>query len=166
MNNGNNMHTLSLYVANKPGVLARIAQTFARRGFNIDSLVVSASMDGKYSRMTIAAKGNPENLDQIIKQASKLIDVMHCVDHGNADVVSKEMALIKVGVGADARPEVLQIAEHFGCRVVDLTETSLIVMVTGDSDKLDALVRMFQKHPIIEMVRTGKVIMARGEDAT
>lgn len=159
-------HTISLYVANKPGVLARIAQVFARRGFNIDSLVVSSAIDGNYSRMTISAKGNPEGLDQIIKQAAKLIDVIHCIDHSEEDVVSKEMALIKVGVDSERRPDVLQLVEHFGCKVVDFTETSLILMVTGDSGKLDALIRMLQQFRIIELVRTGKVIMARGESET
>ncbi len=159
-------HTISLYVANKPGVLARIAQVFARRGFNIDSLVVSSAIDGNYSRMTISAKGNLDGLDQIIKQASKLIDVIHCIDHSDEDIVTKEMALIKVGVDSDGRPEVLQLVEHFGCKVVDFTEASLILMVTGDSGKLDALVRMLQQFRIIELVRTGKVIMARGESET
>lgn len=86
-NEANALHTISLYVANKPGVLARIAQVFARRGFNIDSLVVSSAADGQYSRMTISAKGNPDGLDQIIKQASKLIDVLHCIDHSDENVV-------------------------------------------------------------------------------
>ena len=164
--NPNDLHTISLYVANKPGVLARIAQVFARRGFNIDSLVVSSAMDGNYSRMTISAKGNPEGLDQIIKQASKLIDVLHCIDHTEENVVGKEMALIKVGVDSEGRPEVLQLVEHFGCKVVDFTESSLILMVTGDSGKLDALIKMLGRFRVIELVRTGKVIMARGDEVT
>lgn len=166
MMHSNDVHTISLYVANKPGVLARIAQVFARRGFNIDSLVVSSAMDGQYSRMTISAKGNPEGLDQIIKQAAKLIDVIHCVDHSDEATVIKELALVKMGVTADARAEVLQLVEHFGCKVVDFTESSLILMATGDSDKLDALIRMLKKFKIIELVRTGRVIMARGDEVT
>ncbi len=166
MNNTNDMHTISLYVANKPGVLARIAQVFARRGFNIDSLVVSPAMDGHYSRMTITAQGNPDGLDQIIKHSSKLIDVLHCFDHSGENVVSKELALIKIGVEAAFRSEVLQVVEHFGCKVVDFTESSLIIMVTGDTDKLDALIRMLAKFRVIELVRTGKVIMVRGEEVT
>ncbi len=164
--NSNDLHTISLYVSNKPGVLARIAQVFARRGFNIDSLVVSSAIDGNYSRMTISAKGNPEGLDQIIKQASKLIDVLHCIDHSQESVVSKEMALIKIGVDSEGRPEVLQLVEHFGCKVVDFTESSLILMVTGDSGKLDALIKMLGRFRVIELVRTGKVIMARGDEVT
>ncbi len=164
--NDTQTHTISMYVANKPGVLARIAQVFARRGFNIDSLVVSSAGDGDYSRMTIAAKGNPEGLDQIIKQANKLVDVLHCFDHTGENAVVKELALIKIGVGSEQRTDVLQVAEHFGCKTVDLTDTSMILMATGDTDKLDALVGMLQKYRIIELVRTGKVVMARGDEVT
>ena len=94
--NREDMHTLSVYVANQPGVLARIAQVFARRGYNIDSLVVSSSRDGKFSRMTITAKGNPEGLDQIIAQVNKLVDVIRCVDHTGENAVVRELALMKV----------------------------------------------------------------------
>lgn len=160
------IHTLSVYVANKPGVLARVAQVFARRGYNIDSLVVSPSQDGRYSRMTIAAKGSVEGLDQIIKQVGKLVDVVHCTDHAFDDAVVKELALIKVGAGADTRTAALQIAEHFGAKTVDLTETSMIVMVTGNSDKVDACIDMLKKFGVIELVRTGKVLMARGDRET
>jgi acetolactate synthase I/III small subunit len=166
MNEVSDTHTISLYVANKPGVLARIAQVFARRGFNIDSLVVSSALDGDYSRMTVTAKGNIENLDQIIKQVSKLIDVIHCLDHTSQNVVSKEMALVKVMADSEERTEVLQIADHFNCKTVDLTDVSMIIMATGDTEKVDAFVGMMQKYKIVEIVRTGKVIMARGQDAT
>ena len=160
------LHTLSVFVANKPGVLARIAQVFARRGFNIDSLVVSASMDGKYSRMTITALGDPENLDQIIMQVSKLVDVIHCIDHSDDNAVVRELALIKVSADLQERTEILQIVEHFGCKTVDLTEKSLIVMGYGDSGKIDALVEMLRSYRVVELVRTGKVLMARGDQAT
>jgi acetolactate synthase-1/3 small subunit len=164
--NGNGLHTLGVYVSDKPGVLARIAQVFARRGFNINSLVVSPSMDGCFSRMTITAKGDPAGLDQIIQALRKLIDVVHCVDHTGEDVVLKELALIKLAVLAESRAEALQIIDHFGGKTVDLTERSLIVMATGNSDKLDALVALLKKFKIIELVRTGKVVMARGEEET
>ena len=157
------LHTLSVYVANKPGVLARVAQCFARRGYNIESLVVSPAMDGHFSRMTIGCSGNPEGLDQIIKQLSKLIDVLRCIDHTDDDAVTKELAMIKIGISAEERPEALQIGEHFGCKVVDLTEVSMILMCTGNSDKIDALIKMLKKFKLIELVRTGKVVMARGE---
>lgn len=160
------IHTLSVYVTNKPGVLARIAQCFARRGFNIESLVVSPGMDGEFSRMTIGVTGNPEGLDQIIKQVSKLIDVLRCVDHTGDESVIKELAMIKVGVNAAGRSEVLQVGEHFGCKAMDLTETSMILMCTGNSEKIDALIQMLRKFKLIELVRTGKVVMSRGDQMT
>lgn len=159
-------HTISVYVANRPGVLARIAQVFARRGFNIDSLVVSPSMEGRYSRMTIAAIGSPEGLEQIILQLSKLVDVIHCVDHAMDTAVIRELALVKLRIDAEQRAEALQVCEHFSAKTVDLTETSMIVMVTGHSEKLDACINMFKKFEMVELVRTGKVVMARGDEAT
>jgi acetolactate synthase-1/3 small subunit len=160
------MHTLSVYVANKPGVLARIAQVFARRGFNIESLVVSPAVDGHFSRMTISCSGDPEGLEQIIKQLSKLIDVLHCIDHTYDESVTKEMGLIKIEVDSEGRSEALQIAEHYGCKTVDLTPDSMILQVVGNPDKIDALEEMITKFKIIELVRTGKVVMSRGSQIT
>ncbi|MDA0577285.1 MAG: acetolactate synthase small subunit, partial [Verrucomicrobia bacterium] len=148
-----------MYVANKPGVLARIAQVFARRGYNIESLVVSSSMDGAYSRMTITAKGSADGLDQIMRQVAKLVDVIHCTDHSLDEAVVREMALIKVAVSAGDRAEALQICEHFAGKTVDLAEESMIVQITGDSDKLDAAVGMLAIAPISLRVQTGKVLM-------
>jgi len=160
------IHTLSVYVSNKPGVLARIAQVFARRGFNIESLVVSPAMDGKFSRMTIGISGNPGMLDQIIKQVSKLIDVISCKDHTGDEAVVRELALVKIRCGADRRAEALQIVEHFSCKTVDLTDKSMIIMATGASDKVDAFVRMIKAFDVVELVRTGKVLMVRGDQPT
>jgi acetolactate synthase-1/3 small subunit len=160
------VHTISVYVTNKPGVLARIAQIFARRGFNIDSLVVSPSVDGRYSRMTIASQGSSEGLEQIILQVSKLVDVMHCMDHVMNESIVREMALAKLRVSSDQRTEALQICEHFGGKTVDLTPTAMTIMVTGPSDKLDACIDMLRQFEIIELVRTGKVVMARGDEVT
>ncbi|MEN7973238.1 MAG: acetolactate synthase small subunit [Verrucomicrobiota bacterium] len=160
------MHTLSVYVSNKPGALARIAQVFARRGFNIESLVVSPAIDGHFSRMTITCSGDPEGLDQIIKQMMKLVDVLHCIDHTYDKSVMKEMGLVKISVDAEGRSEALQIAEHFGCKTVDLTPESMILQVVGDPAKIDALEEMIQKFRIVELVRTGKVVMSRGQEMT
>jgi acetolactate synthase-1/3 small subunit len=166
LNSNKAMHTLSVYVANKPGVLARIAQVFARRGFNIESLVVSPAVDGHFSRMTISCSGDPEGLEQIIKQLSKLIDVLHCIDHTYDESVTKEMGLIKIEVDSEGRSEALQIAEHYGCKTVDLTPDSMILQVVGNPDKIDALEEMITKFKIIELVRTGKVVMSRGSQIT
>lgn len=163
---GGPMHTLSILVNNEPGVLMRICQVFSRRGFNIDSLVVSQGRDPSFSRMTIGISGDPSGLHQIIMQVNKLIDVIHCFEHTSNDSVTKEMVLIKILCSADDRSGALQITEHFGGKTVDLTPSSMVVMITGDSPKVDAAVTMFSQYEIIETVRTGKVVMARGEQPT
>jgi acetolactate synthase-1/3 small subunit len=165
-NNSISQHTLSVYVANKPGVLSRIAQTFARRGYNIESLVVSSGRSEQFSRMTIGVSGDPDMLEQIIKQLMKLIDVVHCKDHTFDDSVVKELGLVKMLCSPQERSEALQIAEHFGCKTVDLTKTSMILMITGSSQKIDALMEVLSKFEVIELVRTGKVVMARGGSTT
>lgn len=159
-------HTISVYVANKPGVLVRVAQVFARRAFNIDSLVVSPAVDGDYSRMTITAKGESEILENIIKSVNRLVDVVHVAEHDGAGVLEKELALIKIAVDAGSRTEVLQIVEHFKAQTIDFSDESLVIQVTGNSDKLDAMVGMLKRHGIREIVRTGKVLMARGLETT
>jgi acetolactate synthase I/III small subunit len=159
-------HNLSIYVANRPGALVRIAQAFSRRGFNIESLVVSPGATGDFSRMTITAKGDEAGLEQIIMQCSKLIDVMACREHNDEEVVMREMALVKVAVEPSQRSEVLQVADHFRAKTVDLSDKSIVLEATGSSEKLDAMVNLLRKFKIIELVRTGKVIMARGERET
>jgi acetolactate synthase I/III small subunit len=159
-------HTLSTLVNNQPGVLMRICQVFSRRGFNIDSLVVSEGRNPNFSRMTIGISGDPQGLGQIIMQVNKLIDVVHCFEHTSENSVTKEMILIKINCTPEERSQALQITEHFGGKTVDLTPISMIVMIQGDSHKVDAAVAMFSQFNIIETVRTGKVVMARGEQPT
>ncbi|MFK7850247.1 MAG: acetolactate synthase small subunit [Akkermansiaceae bacterium] len=166
VNLGGSGHTLSILVNNQPGVLMRICQVFSRRGFNIDSLVVSQGRDPSFSRMTIGITGDPAGLEQIIKQVGKLIDVMHCYEHTSSTSVTKEMILIKILCSSDDRSGALQVTEHFGGKTVDLTPSSMVVMINGDSPKIDAAVTMFSQYEIIETVRTGKVVMARGEQPT
>ena len=148
-------HSISLLVANRPGVLVRIALVFSRRGYNIDSLVVSPTLDPNFSRMNIIAHGNPEILMQIIKQL-----------HTGTDAVEKELALIKVRCTPDQRTEILQLCDHFHANTVDMTATSMIIQITGNSMKVDTLKSLLQKFEIVEYIRTGKVIMLRGEDKT
>lgn len=161
-----NTHTLSVFVSNKPGVLGRICAVFSRRGYNIDSLVVSQGRDARYSRMTIGISGDPAGLEQIVLQVNKLIDVMHCTEHNDRDAVVREMILIKIAAKAADRTEALQIIEHYAGKTVDMHEDSLIAMITGNTDKIDAALRMLGKFEIIETVRTGKVVMARGTTET
>lgn len=159
-------HSISLLVANKPGVLVRISLVFSRRGYNIDSLVVSPEIDGNFARMNIVASGNPEILHQIISQLNKLVDVLHATDHTGQRTCEKELALIKVKSDSAERTELLQIVEHFKAQTIDMTESNLIIQVTGGTDKLDAITAMLKKFEIIEMIRTGKVIISRGTDET
>ncbi len=160
-------HTLSMFVNNQPGVLMRICQIFARRAYNIDSLVVSQGRDPRFSRLTLGISGDPAGLSQIILQCDKLIDVIHCYEHTADDSVTREMALVKVAIeSGEKRTEVLQIVEHFGGKTVDLSEDSMIIRVEGASDKVDAAIRLLTNYDIIETVRTGKVVMARGEGTT
>lgn len=160
------LHTISVFVNNKPGVLMRITQVFARRGFNIDSLVVSQSRDDRYSRMTIGITGSSNGLEQIVKQVYKLIDVIKCQEHSTDNAVVKELLLIKFLVDSDKRSEALQIIDHFSGRGLDITPNSMVAMITGDPNKLDAAIKMFSLFEIVETVRTGKVVIARGAEET
>jgi acetolactate synthase I/III small subunit len=160
------LHTLSIYVNNKAGVLMRITQVFARRGFNIDSLVVSQSRDARYSRMTIGITGSSNGREQIIKQVSKLVDVIHCHEHTTSNAIVKEMLLIKFLVDAKERTEALQIIDHFGGKSIDLTPESMTAIITGDPGKIDASINMLSVYKIVETVRTGKVVIARGSSPT
>ncbi len=159
-------HTLSLLVANKPGVLVRVSLIFSRRGFNIESLVVSPTQDGQFSRMTITAQGDQKVLEQIIKQGQKLVDVVMLNEHIPGDSIEKELALIKVAPKSAQRAELLQIISHFKAETVDLRQESFIIQVTGSTEKLDAILEMLSPFGVVEVVRTGKILMVRGKERT
>jgi acetolactate synthase-1/3 small subunit len=159
-------HVISLYVNNKPGALIRIALVFARRGYNIDSLVVSEGHDPAFSHMNITATGDERTLQQILQQLNKLVDVIHAKDHTGDDIVQRELALIKLHCAADTRNEILQVAHVFKCAAVNLTDATITLEVTGETEKIDALHRMLNQYGILEMVRTGQVLIARGEETT
>ena len=161
-----NQFAVSILVNNKPGVLVRLAQTFARRGYNIDSLVVSSAHDPHFSRITIVFQGEPENVDQILRQLNKLVDVVHAIQHLSEESVDREMALFKVGVKPEGRAEVFQIINVFRAKTVDITEESIIIETTGSSSKIDALENMLGSVGLLEMVRSGKLMMARGLQPT
>ena len=163
---GGDVHTLSLYVHNKPGVLVRVALVFARRGFNIESLVVSPAARGDFSRMTIVCRGDRANLEQIVKQLAKLIDVVQAIDHTGDQAFESEIALVKLQADLDRRTQILQIAEHFGAKVVDYGSDSLMLRVFGSTEKLDAFIELLRPFGLIELVRSGKILMARGLEAT
>jgi len=161
------VHTLSILVRNKPGVLVRVALVFARRGYNIESLVVSPDVsDGEFSRMTITCSGDPDTLEQIIKQLTKLIDVVHAIDHTGKPVIETEIALIKMRAKLKERTEVLQIAEHYKAKVEDYGADSLILRIYGESEKLDSFLALLKPFGVAEMVRSGKILMARCLETT
>jgi len=160
------LHTISLYVHDKPGVLVRVALVFARRGYNIESLVVSPSAQGGFSRMTITCSGAGATLQQIIKQLAKLVDVVHATDHTGDESYETEVALVKLHVALDERTQILQIAEHYKAKVVDYAAESIMLRVYGQSDKLDSFIALLRPFGIVELVRSGKILMARGEAVT
>jgi len=160
------LHTISLFVHDRPGVLVRVALVFSRRGYNIESLVVSPSAQGGFSRMTVTCSGDRAVLEQIIKQLCKLVDVVHAIDHTGHAAFETEIALVKLACGAEERAEILQIAEHFGAKVVDYGKHSLILRIYGSSEKLDAVLTLLRGFDMIELVRSGKILMARGVATT
>ena len=159
-------YTISILVNNKPGVLVRLAQTFARRGYNIESLVVSPEVNPNFSRMTVVVQGNSDTFEQIIRQLNKLIDVVHASHHQFTNALERELALFKVKSDSLQRTDIFQIVEVFRAKVVDITETSLIIETTGDSSKLDAMANLLETFGVIEMVRSGKLVIARGGETT
>ena len=162
-----NTHTVSLFVRDKPGVLVRVSLVFARRGYNIESLVVSPAKRPGFSRMTITCSGDRATLRQIIKQLTKLVDVVRAIDHTGDAIYETEIALVKVEYQApESRGEILQIGEHFGAKVVDYGNESVILRVYGSSEKLDALILLLNDFQITELVRSGKIVMARGRAST
>lgn len=163
---GYRKHTISLFVANRPGVLIRISLVFARRGYNLDSLVVSPSSDPAFSMMNIVATGDEKTLDQILKQLNKLIDVVHASDRTGEDIIQRELCLIKVGCTSTERSEVLQLAHALKCEIVDLDDTSVTMQVAGSSEHVDSVNHVFSDYNVIELVRTGKVLMVRGSKHT
>lgn len=159
-------HTISLLVANKPGVLVRIALVFARRGFNIDSLTVSPSFDERFSRMTITAQGDPATLEQIIKQAGKLVDVLNAEEHAPDKGIEKELALFKVHTKPQSKAALEKLLKKFHAHSVDQTDESIIVEQTGTTEEINTLEGYLKAFGLIELVRTGKILIARGNEPT
>jgi acetolactate synthase-1/3 small subunit len=160
------VHTISLFVNNKPGVLVRVALVFSRRGYNIESLVVSPAPEHGYARMTITCSGDEEVFEQIIKQLAKLVDVVSAEDHTDQDMVETEVALIKLAVPLESRTTMLQVAEHFKAKVVDYGTETLMLRVYGESAKLDSMMSLLGAYNVREVVRSGKIVMTRGTART
>ena len=159
-------HVLSILAENKPGVLARIAGLFARRGFNIDTLSVGPTDNLRISRITITLDGANHPIDQVTKQLHKLVNVLKIRDLEPSETVARELALFKVAVEGPGRAEVLQLAEIFRGKVVDVDRRSVIVEITGTNDKIEAFEGMVRPFGLVEMVRTGEIAVSRGRGST
>ena len=160
-------HVLSILVENKPGVLARIAGLFARRGFNIDSLAVGPTADESMSRITLTVDGAAHPIDQVTKQLHKLVHVIKIRDLAPSETVSRELALFKISCqDGEARAQVMQFTDIFRGNVVDVSKRSVTVEVTGTDDKVEAFEEMVRPFGLIEMVRTGEIAVSRGRGAT
>ena len=156
-------HTLSVLVENKPGVLSRVTGLFSRRGFNIESLAVGTCEEPDMSRITIVVIGDDAKVEQVMKQLHKLIDVIKVSDLTENERVERELALIKVSAEpGTSRAEVIQIAQIFRAQIIDVGSKTVILEVTGDTDKIDALEKLLRQFGVKEMVRTGRIGILRG----
>jgi acetolactate synthase-1/3 small subunit len=154
-------HILSLLVENRPGVLARIAGLFARRGFNIDTLAVGPTEDPEISRITLTLDGAVHPIDQVTKQLHKLVNVIKIRDMEPDQTVSREMAVFRVQATVENRAEIVQFAEIFRGKIVDAGRRTMTIEITGSNEKVDAFERMIRPHGLIEMARTGEVAITR-----
>jgi acetolactate synthase-1/3 small subunit len=155
-------HTLSVLTENKPGVLARVAGLFSRRGFNIESLAVGPTEHPDVSRMTIVVQVDELPLEQVTKQLNKLINVIKIVELEPTTAVQRELLLVKVRADATVRSQVLETVQLFRAKVVDVSPEALTIEATGTADKLDALLRMLEPFGVREMVQSGMVAVGRG----
>ncbi|RLE46232.1 MAG: acetolactate synthase small subunit [Candidatus Methanomethylicota archaeon] len=154
-------HTIAVLVENKPGVLARVASLFRRRGFNIESLSVGTTEREDVSRMTIVVKGDQKTVEQVTKQLNKLIEVVKVSDVSK-NSVERELCLIKVNIPPDKRGEIVELTNIFRARIIDVARDSFVIEVTGDEDKINAFIDLMRQYGIKELARTGKVAMTRG----
>src|SRR5918999_4592286 len=159
-------HILSILVENKPGVLARIAGLFARRGFNIDTLAVGPTDDPMLSRMTLTLDGALHPIDQVTKQLHKLVNVIKIRDLEPDETVARELAVFKVSADGESRAEIMQFTDIFRGKVIDISKRSVTVEITGTDDKIEAFEQMIRPFGLIEMVRTGEIAVSRGRGAT
>ena len=159
-------HVLSILTENKPGVLARVAGLFARRGFNINSLAVGPTDDPAISRFTLTVDGALHPIDQVTKQLHKLVNVIKIRDLDPGEAVARELALFKVSADSESRGQIMQFTDIFRGKVIDVSKRAVTVEITGTDDKIEAFERMVRPFGLIEMVRTGEIAISRGRAAT
>lgn len=159
-------HTLIALVADRPGVLTRMASLFRRRGYNIESIVVGHSELPHLSRMTIVVNGVASIVEQVRKQLAKVVDVVKVSDISDEETIARELALIKVKASSATRSEIIQIVDVFRANIVDVAPDSLTIEVTGDEEKIDSLVNLLRGFGIKEMTKTGRIAMTRGSQSS
>ena len=158
------LKVLSILVANRAGVLSRVSGLFSRRGYNIDSLTVGVTADPRYSRMTVAVRGDDQIIDQIRKQVSKLVDVIDIKVLSDTESVSRELILVKVRATQQQRQDVISITNIFRANIIDVSSDSLIVELTGGESKLNAFIGLLRNYEILELARTGITGLSRGSE--
>jgi acetolactate synthase I/III small subunit len=156
-------HAISVLVDNKPGVLARISGLFSRRGYNIDSLAVGPAENKDISRMTIIVHGDDQIVEQITKQLNKLPDVKKVMDLTGQPCLEREMVIFRVHANHKTRSEIMSIVETFRGKVIDVAESSMVIELTGNTDKIQAVEALLAKFGLIEVARTGKIVLGRGK---
>ena len=159
------LHTFAVYVDNKPGVLNRVASLFRRRAFNIESLTVGRTEQPGMSRMTVVVDTDEYGARRLEANLYKLVPVRRVDNISTGPTISRDLALIKVSAAGDTRAQVMQLVEVYRARVVDVSPESLVIETTGTEDKIDSLLEVLRPYGVVEMVRTGRVAMARGSSA-
>lgn len=160
------LHNISLLVNHRPGVLIRVALVFSRRGYNIESLVVSEANNPRFAHMIIAASGDTQTLEQIIKQLSKLVDVMHVAEYDKGNTIHRELGLMKIAVTREQRSEVLQLIHALKGTAIEIGESHCIAQISGTPQELDNAITVLKDFSISEVIRTGTLLMRMGSDST
>jgi len=159
----NTLHPISAIVINESGVLALISGMFARRGFNIDSMAVGETEDVKYSRMTILVRGDDRVLEQVVKQLGRMVDVIKISDLAQDPHVERELALIKVQAPPSERSEIVELVNIFRAKIVDVGRKRMMIEISGNSEKVEAIISMLRPYGIVEVARTGRIILPRSQ---
>ena len=160
--NGHHKHTLVAIVQDQPGVMSRVVSLFRRRGFNIDEIAVGPTETPRVSRITLVVDASVVEIDQVIKQLYKLIEVLKVVDLSTEPAIERELALIKVNATAQTRAEIMQLVAIYEARIVDVTRNTMIIEIARSVDKVEALISLLRPFGIKEVARTGRVAMSRG----
>ena len=163
--NNNNRHLISILMENEAGALSRVANLFSARGYNIESLTVAPTDDPTLSRLTLVTSGNEQIIEQIVKQLNKLIDVVKLIDLSETDAIERELMLVKTKASGELRAEMKRLADIFGGHILDVTDATYTIELTGTGSKLDNFLRAIEKDAILEVVRSGATGIALGQKA-